>query len=173
MVDARGRTTALWTYHSNTATGSAGDATVTSYQYSTGVIATGKPDAGNLAVDTTLSDSAGHQWTKTVNAAGQLVDSTDPDSGEATATYDAEGDVTAATDDAGTRTVSYSYDLLGRKIGLYNGTTQTTANKLASWTYDTATAGLGRQPRNPPTTTAAAGTRRASPATPHWGRADR
>src|SRR5262249_31461051 len=75
----------------------------------------------------------------TVNLLGQVTTTTDPDAGTATLRYDANGNLTEATDSRG-KTVSYTYDPLGRKTGQYAAPvgSQSAANKLAAWVYDNA-----------------------------------
>jgi RHS repeat-associated protein len=133
VTDGLGRTTALWKYQSNTATGKASDATVTSYDYSQTTTA-----SGGEAVLATITDSAGHVRTSTTDALGNKVASTDPDAGASSFTYDAAGDLLTSTDANGT-TLTNSYDVLGRKKTLYQGSTE-----LDSWSYDTAPGGNGQ-----------------------------
>jgi RHS repeat-associated protein len=61
---------------------------------------------------------------------------TDPDTGTTTTQVDNAGRTIQTTDGRG-QILTYTYDVLGRRIAEYNGTTQTTATKLASWSYDT------------------------------------
>ena len=137
VTDALGRTTAVWTYRSNTGTGNPADATVLSYAYTRGLSST-----GGAAVLTKTTDASGHVWTTTTDAQGNQVAATDPDAGSSSATYDASGQLLTSTDGRG-QVLSYTYDPLGRKAAQYQGTTQTAANELASWTYDSATNGKG------------------------------
>ncbi|MBF9073904.1 RHS repeat domain-containing protein [Streptacidiphilus fuscans] len=132
VTDAQGRTTALWTYHSNTATGNQADATVTSYAY------TRTTASGGAATENTITDASGHTRTQTADANGNQVASQDPDAGNSSSTFDAAGDLLTSTD-ANNTTLTYSYDTLGRKTTLYQGTTE-----LDSWSYDTATGGKGQ-----------------------------
>ncbi|MHA6759593.1 polymorphic toxin-type HINT domain-containing protein [Streptacidiphilus sp. PAMC 29251] len=130
VVDALGHTTALWTYHSNTATGNPADATVTSYGY-----AQSTTSSGGEAQVTSITDASGHVRTQTSDAQGHQVASTDPDTGASSATFDAAGSMVTSTDSNNT-TLTYSYDNLGRKKTLYQGSTE-----LDAWSYDTATGG--------------------------------
>ena len=143
FTDAQGRTTSSWQYHGDAATGNAADATVTNYGYTTGSLPTGAVNAGSYDKVTTVTDASGHEWTQTTDAQGNQVATTDPDAGSSTATYSPAGDLLTSTDGNGT-VVSYAYDALGRKVGQYNTATQSTANLLASWTYDSAPGGEGQ-----------------------------
>ncbi|MBC3840730.1 RHS repeat protein [Streptacidiphilus sp. 4-A2] len=60
-----------------------------------------------------------------------------PDAGASSMTYDADGNLQQSTDARG-KTVSYTYDALGRQTGEYDSPagSQSTANELTSWTYD-------------------------------------
>ncbi len=133
VTDALGRTTALWTYHSNTATGNQADATATTYAYTRTTTA-----SGGAATETTITDASGHSRTQVYDASGNQVASNDPDTGASTSTFDTAGDLLTSTDGNNT-TLTYSYDTLGRKSTLYQGATE-----LDSWTYDTATGGKGQ-----------------------------
>ncbi|MFC1416245.1 RHS repeat domain-containing protein [Streptacidiphilus cavernicola] len=133
VVDAQGRTTAVWRYHSNTATGNASDATVTSYSYAQATTA-----GGGAALRTTITDADAHVRTQLTDAQGNQVASTDPDTGASSATFDTAGDQLTSTD-ANSTTLTYTYDVLGRKKTLYNGGTE-----LDSWGYDTASGGKGQ-----------------------------
>ncbi len=143
FTDAQGRTTASWQYHGDAATGNVADATVTSYAYTTGTLPTGAVNAGSYDKVTTVTDASGHEWTQATDAQGNQVATTDPDAGSSTATYSPAGDLLTSTDGNGT-VVSYAYDALGRKVAQYNTATQSTANQLATWTYDTAPGGKGQ-----------------------------
>ncbi|WP_167736455.1 RHS repeat-associated core domain-containing protein [Nocardioides sp. 1609] len=90
----------------------------------------------------TLTAVDNTQWTYTYDLFGRQVRATDPDRGATTTTYDALDRVRSTTD-AENRTLSYSYDDLDRKTGLFSTNTQTPANQLAEWTYDTLTNGKG------------------------------
>lgn len=92
-------------------------------------------------VETTTTDTSGHVWTDSYDYSQNMVASTDPDSDSATATYDPAGDVLTETSDNGTRTVANVYDVLGRKVDEYSGSTS--GPLMASWTFDTAPGGIG------------------------------
>ncbi|MCX5205928.1 RHS repeat protein [Streptomyces sp. NBC_00237] len=87
----------------------------------------------------TITDSAGNTWSNAYDIAGNLVRTTDPDTGTSTMTYDDEGQLASSTDARGKK-VSYTYDIAGRKTAEYQGGTDGT--KIASWTYDTLAKGL-------------------------------
>ena len=78
--------------------------------------------------------STGEQWTRTYNLLGQEITATDPNSGTTSMSYDADGNLTAATD-ALHHTITYTYDPLSRKTGEYDGPS-TASPQIASWTYD-------------------------------------
>lgn len=80
-------------------------------------------------------------WTTTFDLLGRPITQVDPDSGTTTSTYFDTGEAATTTDAAG-RVLAYDYDTLGRKIGKYSGSL--TGTKLAAWTYDTATNGVGQ-----------------------------
>ncbi|WP_052433018.1 polymorphic toxin-type HINT domain-containing protein [Streptacidiphilus carbonis] len=131
ITDAAGRTSQTWQYRTTTATGQASDADVTTTTYNA---------AGQVAThtDTTGKDT----WTYSYDLQGRQIKAVDPDTGTTTTTYTADGQA-ATTTDARKQTLAYTYDLLGRKTGEYNGTVAA-ANELASWTYDSVTGGLGQ-----------------------------
>lgn len=80
-------------------------------------------------------------WSLSYDLLGRATSQVSPDSGSSSVTYYDTGEVATATDAAG-RTVAYDYDALGRKIGKYSGSMSGT--KLAAWTYDTASHGVGQ-----------------------------
>jgi RHS repeat-associated protein len=119
-VDARGNPTALWQYGYPTVT----DHVTTTYQYNR------KNELSRI------TDNAGNHWDYTYWLAGQINTTTDPDSGQSTVVYDKAGQLSSSQNALG-QTLVYDYDNLGRKIGLYLGS-KSTANKRATWNYDTA-----------------------------------
>ncbi|MFC1440374.1 RHS repeat-associated core domain-containing protein [Streptacidiphilus sp. N1-10] len=131
ISDGAGRTSQLWQYHTATATGNKADADVTSYTYTP----TGKP--------ATQSDATGkNTWSYSYDLYGRQTKATDPDTGTTTTSYTPEGQIASTTDARG-QILAYTYDLLGRKTGEYNGTVAA-SKQIAAWTYDTATGGLGQ-----------------------------
>ncbi|MEI2732703.1 MAG: RHS repeat-associated core domain-containing protein [Dermatophilaceae bacterium] len=125
VFDARGHTTALWSYTSAPAiTGSqvtGGTHLDTGYRYNT---------ADQLD---RITDPSGRPYTYTYDLAGRVTQQTDPDTGTTTRTYNDTGDLLTVTGARGT-TLTYSYDSLARPTTLTSGP-GTTA--LAAWTYDT------------------------------------
>lgn len=79
-------------------------------------------------------DAAGNEWTYGFDLLGRQVTADDPDKGVTTSTYNQYGDLTSTKDD-NDKTLAYTYDSLGRKTGLYEGSVAT-ANKRATWAYD-------------------------------------
>jgi RHS repeat-associated protein len=143
VTDALGRTTELDSYTSRptitTTTDSSGAITgvtitggtyqATDYLYNT---------VGELS--TTEDVSTGEEWTKTYNLLGQIIQTTDPDSGTTSMTYDDNGNLTSTTTDVSTTnpdgtTISYTYDALNRKTGEYDGPSSSSP-QIASWVYD-------------------------------------
>ena len=136
VTDALGRTSELDEYTanptlntpSNTFTGiwtvSGGTTQATGYGY----------DArGNQSTVT----AGGSTWTSTVNLLGQTTAKSDPDAGNSSMSYDADGNLQQTTDARG-KTVSYTYDALGRQTGEYDSAvgSQSSSNEIASWVYD-------------------------------------
>jgi RHS repeat-associated protein len=125
-TNALGQTTQIDQYHS--ATGPTGPYDATAYTYTR---------ARQLAG---ITDAAGNQWASTYDLLGHQTSVTTPDAGTTTSSYNDLGQLTSVTDAAG-KTVSYTYDAAGRKTAAYNttgGATQTGADQLTAWAYDTA-----------------------------------
>lgn len=135
FIDARGNTVKRIDYTGNAPTGTG---LTTGYTFT----ADGRPltitDAGSA------NAPSGAQWTYSYDAygsdGGHSSTATDPDTGTTTTVTDNNGDTVKTTDGRG-QVLTYTYDLLGRPTAEYNGTTQTSATKLASWTYDSASGG--------------------------------
>ncbi|MER7416131.1 RHS repeat-associated core domain-containing protein [Micromonospora peucetia] len=85
----------------------------------------------------TLTDADNNVWTSTYNLLGQLVAKSDPDAGNSSMVYDDNGNVVQSTDGR-TKTLSFTYDALDRKIGEYASTVanQSAANQRGAWVYD-------------------------------------
>lgn len=138
ITDALGRTTATRTYAGT-------DPTDTQY----GAAAADAPGYTQVTTTTTLdglpqstvSEADKATWAYTYDLYGRLVESTDPDKGKATSSYTALDQVDT-TKDAENNVLLYAYDELGRKTDLWK-TSRTPANKLAAWTFDSATNGKG------------------------------
>lgn len=90
---------------------------------------------------TDSSTSKATNWTTGYDLLGRVVSTTSPDAGATSNTYFDTGEIATSTDGAG-RVLAYDYDLLGRKIAKYAGSLSGT--KLAAWTYDTKTNGVGQ-----------------------------
>jgi RHS repeat-associated protein len=127
LVDARGRRIELRQYLGASVSGG--------YQYT-------QYGYDRLGRQTSVNDHAdgatGNVWTWEYDLRGRKMRSVDPDKGTSTSTYDDAGQTVTTTDARGT-TLTYSYDNLGRRTGLFNGST--TGTKLAEWTYDTVMKG--------------------------------
>jgi RHS repeat-associated protein len=104
--------------------GLSGTTQTTSYRYDL---------AGRM---TKMTDPAGNQWTWDYDLAGNQISATDPDSGTTTTGYDAANQPTTTTSPAGSTFTSF--DVLGRKTALYEGTSAGPAKLRSSWTYDQA-----------------------------------
>jgi RHS repeat-associated protein len=97
--------------------------------------------------------SATAKWTYSYDLRGRQISATDPDRGQTVTTYD-EFDRVRSTDAKGlggavtNKRLSYTYDTLGRKTGMFNGLDPATGTKLAEWKYDTVAKGhLGSSTR--------------------------
>ncbi len=89
---------------------------------------------------TKVVDPAGNIWSYGFDLRDHQISASDPDSGTIATTYDLAGDVTSTTDARGT-VLAYTYDELGRRTSERLGSA--TGTKLAEWTYDTVSGGLG------------------------------
>lgn len=143
LTDARGNTTALYTYKGLDPAafpfGTASAADVTSYSYDA---------AGN---QTQVKDALGNTWTYTFNLQGQKTTADDPDTGVTTygtpanganpyaSGYDAVGNLVQVQDGRG-KALHYSYDALNRKTAEYSGTS-TSGTQLAQWDFDSLAKG--------------------------------
>jgi RHS repeat-associated protein len=130
ITDGRGQTVKLLQYHGTSPTGPADTVT---YTYDTAGHQTGQVDAD------------GNTWTSTYDLLGRKITQTDPDTGSSSSTYDLAGQQLTSTDARG-KILTSTYDEIGRKTAEYDttaaGATPSTANRLASWTYDTLKKGL-------------------------------
>ncbi|MFF2297406.1 RHS repeat-associated core domain-containing protein [Arthrobacter sp. NPDC058127] len=120
IVNAAGKTVSQLLYHGTTPTGTPD---TTGYSY----------DA--LGRMTTMKDTAGNQWTWTLDPAGRQTSATDPDTGTTATSYDPSGRIAMTTDAAGTLT-SYSYDVLDRAISTSVTPQGGTAHTLVTSTFD-------------------------------------
>jgi RHS repeat-associated protein len=133
-TNGAGETTAIWQYHAGvpvSVSDPASDYDATTYTYTPGQ---------KLA---TITDAAGNTWSYTYDLLGDQLTQTSPDSGKTTTTYDSAQRVASVTDARG-KTISYNYDADGRKTATYDttgGAAESSADELASWTYDTLAKG--------------------------------
>ncbi|MER7181519.1 polymorphic toxin-type HINT domain-containing protein [Streptomyces hyaluromycini] len=128
IKDARGRVTERREYAGPNPTGS--DYTRTKYTYT---------PSGNLDTVTGPDNAV---WRHTYDLRGRETQTTDPDKGTTNLTYDdADQPLTATvTKDGKSRTLISDYDLLGRKIGTWDGT-KDDAHQLTKFTYDSVAKG--------------------------------
>ncbi|MFC3385444.1 RHS repeat-associated core domain-containing protein [Couchioplanes caeruleus subsp. azureus] len=120
ITDALGRKVELRQY--TTASGVNGAYDSTKYGYN------GKDQL------TTVTDTAGNQWTYKYDMRGHTIESRDPDKGTTTSAYNDAGDLVRTTD-ARNEVLAYTYDALGRKTAVYDDAVAD-ANKRAEWKYD-------------------------------------
>ncbi|NUS00004.1 MAG: hypothetical protein HOV67_32685 [Kribbellaceae bacterium] len=128
--DARGLTTALYTYQAGASFGDVGHADITSYGY----------DAAGR--QTQVVDAAGNNWTTSYNLLGQKTASHDPDAGDSlyqkpdgSKGYDPAGNLTDVRNANG-EWLHYHYDQLNRKTGEWSGSSETDSALMASWSFD-------------------------------------
>ncbi|HEX2893754.1 MAG TPA: RHS repeat-associated core domain-containing protein [Marmoricola sp.] len=121
VTDVRGNTTQRVEYLS---TGLNGTTQTTTYRY----------DLANRM--TSMTDPAGNAWSWTYDLSGNQVTATDPDAGTTTTNYNAGNQPTTVTTANGS--LFTTYDALGRRTALYNGTSADTTKLRAAWTYDQA-----------------------------------
>ena len=131
IVDARGHTTALLQYE-------AGSPTPDTVTY-------GYDASGNQISQTDQATATvpAHTWTSSYDLLGRETSQTDPDTGTSRTTYDNAGLVLTTTDARG-KQLSFTYDQMGRKLGVYDTTTNKvkgTVNRTASYVYDTLAKG--------------------------------
>jgi RHS repeat-associated protein len=119
-TDALGRTTELRQYRGGTVVGTY-DATRYAFDRK-----------GQLS---TVTDAAGNKWTRGYDLRGHVVRTEDPDAGVTTIAYN-DKDQVASTTDARTKTLAFSYDTLGREVGVFDGAV--TGTQRIGYTYDTA-----------------------------------
>ena len=119
VIDVGGRTVGLRQHEGGTPGGAF---TETTYTYSR---------KGQLA---SVTDPAGNAWSYTFNPTGRQITADDPDKGLTTSEFNDYGELTKTTDARG-EVLLYEYDILGRKIGLYDDVIST-ATRRATWAYD-------------------------------------
>jgi RHS repeat-associated protein len=123
VTDARDRTVELRQYHGPSPAG-AFDSTTYSFN--------------RKGLLSTVTDPAGNQWSYVYDLRGRQISATDPDSGTATSVYDDGNELASSTDSRG-QTLAYDYDVLGRKVGVRDGSAS--GPLRASWVYDTLARG--------------------------------
>jgi RHS repeat-associated protein len=119
IADARGQTTEVRQYKSDTPTG---DYDATKYTYT---------PAGKLK---TLTDAAGNTWTHTYDLRGREYQTDDPDKGTTKTTFNDLDQITS-TEDARGKKLFYVYDPTGRKTEEHADSL--TGPLLTTWVYDT------------------------------------
>ncbi|MFF2132494.1 RHS repeat-associated core domain-containing protein [Streptomyces olivochromogenes] len=125
--DALGRVTSVKHYSQDESSSAAGR--TTTYEF----------DArGNR---TKVTDPAGNVWSYTFDARGRVTSATDPDTGTTGTWYDA-ADRPNRSKNAREQEIFTEYDLLGRIKNVRLGSA--TATPAKEFTYDEATAGIGR-----------------------------
>ncbi|MEV6759170.1 RHS repeat-associated core domain-containing protein [Streptomyces sp. NPDC051105] len=87
----------------------------------------------------TVTGPDGAQWSYVYDLFGRQTSATDPDLGTTTTSYTSLDQMATSTDNGGTELL-YAYDVLGRKTDQWQKS-QTDANKLAHWDYDTTAKG--------------------------------
>ncbi len=92
-----------------------------------------------LGQPSTITSPSG-SWSYGYDRGGRMIQQSDPDTGTSTRTWDDAGELTQSKD-ANNVVLSYAYDALGRKTATYKTATQTSANLLDDWTWDTVQAG--------------------------------
>ncbi|WP_422025256.1 RHS repeat domain-containing protein [Pyruvatibacter mobilis] len=92
---------------------------------------------------TKVTDAALNVITTTYDALGRRTQLVDPDLGTTTYTYNVAGEVLTETDAKG-QTVEFTYDVLGRMTQRVDRDGTSTIVNTATWTYDTATKGIGK-----------------------------
>ncbi|WP_212831709.1 RHS repeat-associated core domain-containing protein [Catellatospora sp. TT07R-123] len=124
LTDTHGRTTELRQYHDGVAAGSTDPAgyDVTRYTY------TAKDKLSRV------TGPDGAHWDFGYDLFNNVVSTSDPDKGTATATFDDFGAELTTTDARGV-TLAYTYDTIGRKTSVREGSA--TGPKRAEWVYDT------------------------------------
>ncbi|XVV15302.1 RHS repeat domain-containing protein [Actinoplanes sp. CA-131856] len=130
-TDARGQTTSLAQYTvAPTLSGNLSDG-FTAAGGASQSIRYGYTPAGQQATVTGPDESV---WKFEYDQLGRQISRTDPDTGTALTSYDDAGNITSTKDARGIQ-LTFTYDLLGRKLTAID---KTKSNfKYASWTYDT------------------------------------
>ncbi|WP_285751747.1 RHS repeat-associated core domain-containing protein [Lentzea sp. NBRC 105346] len=128
LVDALGRTSELRQYHAGAAAGSSDPSTFDATKYTYDL----QDRLRKVAAP------SGHIWEYDYDVRGRQVRTLDPDRGTTTSTYD-DADQLESTTDQRAVTLAYTYDALGRKTSVREGST--IGPKRAEWVYDTLSDG--------------------------------
>ncbi|HZJ64100.1 MAG TPA: RHS repeat-associated core domain-containing protein, partial [Kofleriaceae bacterium] len=126
VTDARGNTIELRHYQPGHAAGSASGFDRTVFEFNR---------KNKLA---RVVDAAGNTWQYRYDLRGNKLTDIDPDKGTTISTYTAAGDLETFTDARGV-VIAYTYDAIGRKTTLRDGST--TGPRRAEWIYDTLPGG--------------------------------
>ncbi|HEX8868155.1 MAG TPA: RHS repeat-associated core domain-containing protein, partial [Lentzea sp.] len=90
----------------------------------------------------TIVAPTGKEWSYEYDFVGNPIKEADPDAGRTTSTFDLAGQLIRTEDSRG-NVITFEYDELGRKTAEYKGEGNA-RTKLAAWTYDGATNGVGK-----------------------------
>ncbi|MFE1788996.1 polymorphic toxin-type HINT domain-containing protein [Streptomyces sp. NPDC059525] len=120
-----GTTSVLRQYKSNTPTGAYDETTY---------------ESNPQGKEVRRKDSAGNEWTFTYDLLGRTVQTTDPDAGTATTSFDDSRNLVTATDARGKSATTIT-DLLGRTTATYEGTAVDPAKQVSAFTYDSLVLG--------------------------------
>ncbi|WP_435809253.1 scabin-related ADP-ribosyltransferase [Streptomyces longwoodensis] len=134
ITDVRGQAVETRTYESTSPADAA---------FGTGPSAASTSTKSTYALDgkpQTLTGPDGATWSYVYDLFGRPAKSADPDKGTSKTEYDVLDRVTKSTDARG-KSVVTGYDELGRVTGTWAGT-QTDANQLTGYVYDTVSKGL-------------------------------
>lgn len=89
---------------------------------------------------TGMTDHKGNVWGWTYDLRGNQIAIDDPDKGAAQISYDNDDEPIKSVDARG-RSLFTTYDELGRRVGLYDGTSADPTKIRAAWEYDTVSPG--------------------------------
>ena len=137
VTNTRGETIAQYTYHSGAAFGTVdfGHTDTLNYSYD---------PLGHLSEVDQVADAAGdkNKWMSAYDLLGRKISAHDPDTGDSTYAYDADGNLqttTTALNTTDQKSLNYTYDRLNRRTAEYAGTAAM-GTPLAQWQYDTVPA---------------------------------
>ena len=142
VTDALGRTTELDQYTTAPTVSSTTAGNITTVTATGGTTQATDYVYNSLGEETDVKDmTTSEDWGTSYNMLGQVKAKSDPDAGATTGMlYDLDGNLTQATN-AMNKTLSYTYDGLGRELGTYDGpvSTQSASDELVSLAYDSST----------------------------------